>query len=215
MKFLFKKMYMKHKLQFNTSQKKMLSALVDSGLLSLATISNSYKTIEFFAYSVCPLNQYLELVEKQRGVPKLSYDEAAQMYIDLRKQIFCLQQYSCGFSMFVLDKIMVIDESTFIYCGGEELLDFSPKEDKDNEQQNKRFKLMFTVPFSKTRKNVFIAPEVASIDRLPYSVDSQCIHQSLEQLLSFCLIDGIMPDLYFFAVPSFGGSVEPFLPDPL
>jgi hypothetical protein len=169
---------------FANPQEQLIKSLIDLKFLSRLTTSNSYKRIEFFAQDICNLPTYLERVERTRGRPNLSYEEAVQCATDIGKQLFHMEKQNQSWLFLNKEKVFVINNHHFIYLGED------TKETKKTNNSLCEHITITTPPFTKrevTNNNIIIAPELVSLSTLPYNINSRCVYYSLGSLVSSCL----------------------------
>ena len=144
-------------------------ALADSKLFGGITITLSFTQISFYAKNVCSLR---DLLSQRRE--KLQYFEGVKMAQCIGQQLFYLEKYAHTFSWFNLDKILVIDDSSFLCVGLEQLMPIDAFG-----------RIWFTTPFS--LKQPHIAPEIQGLKMLPSYVTYKAAYYSLGSLIIFCL----------------------------
>ena len=92
------------------------------------------------------------------------------------QQLFYLEKYAHTFSWFNLDTILVVDESSFLCIGLEQLMPVDAFG-----------RIWFTTPFS--LKQPHIAPEIQRLKALPSYVSYKAAYYSLGSLIIFCLAE--------------------------
>jgi hypothetical protein len=156
-------------LTFHEPNEIFCRALADSKLFGGITITQSFAQTSFYAKNVCSLQ---ELLSKRRE--KLQYIEGVKMAQCIGQQLFYLEKYAHTFSWFNLDKILVIDESSFLCVGLEQLMPIDAFG-----------RMWFTTPFS--LKLPHIAPEIQRLKTLPSYATYKAAYYSLGSLIIFCL----------------------------
>ena len=146
-------------------------ALADSKLFGGITITQTFTQLSFYAKSCCSLR---ELLSQRRE--KLQYDECVKMAQCIGQQLFYLEKYAHTFSWFNLDHIIVIDGSSFLCIGLEQLMSIDAFG-----------RIWFTTPFS--LKHPHIAPEIQRLKTLPSYVTYKAAYYSLGSLITFCLAE--------------------------
>ena len=144
-------------------------ALADSKLFGGITITQTFTQISFYAKNVRSLQ---ELLSQRRE--KLQYDECVKMAQCIGQQLFYLEKYAHTFSWFNLDNILVIDDTSFLCIGLEQLMPVDTFG-----------RIWFTTPFS--NKHPHIAPEIRRLYILPSYVTYKATYYSLGSLITFCL----------------------------
>ena len=156
-------------LLFQEPNETFCRALADSKLFGGITITLSFTQISFYAKNVCSLR---ELLSQRRE--KLQYIEGVKIAQYLGQQLFYLEKYAHTFSWFSLDNILVIDESSFLCVGLEQLMPIDAFG-----------RIWFTTPFS--LKQPHIAPEIQRLMTLPSYATYKAVYYSLGSLIIFCL----------------------------
>jgi hypothetical protein len=156
-------------LSFHEPNEVFCRALADSKLCGGITITQTFTHISFYAKNCCSLR---ELLSQRRE--KLQYFEGVKMAQCIGQQLFYLEKYAHTFSWLNLDNILVIDESSFIYIGIEQLMPVDAFG-----------RIWFTTPFS--LKQAHIAPEIQRLKTLPSYVTYKAAYYSLGSLITFCL----------------------------
>ena len=146
-------------------------ALADSKLFGGITITQTFTQLSFYAKSCCSLR---ELLSQRRE--KLQYDECVKMAQCIGQQLFYLEKYAHTFSWFNLDHIIVIEGSSFLCIGLEQLMSIDAFG-----------RIWFTTPFS--LKHPHIAPEIQRLKTLPSYVTYKAAYYSLGSLITFCLAE--------------------------
>jgi hypothetical protein len=146
-------------------------ALADSKLFGGITITQSFTQASFYAKNVCSLR---ELLSQRRE--KLQYIEGVKMAQCIGQQLFYLEKYAHTFSWFNIDNILVVDESSFLCIGLEQLMPVDAFG-----------RIWFTTPFS--NKQPHIAPEIKRLYILPSYVTYQAAYYSLGSLITFFLAE--------------------------
>jgi hypothetical protein len=158
-------------LSFHESNEFFCRALADSKLFGGITITLSFTQISFYAKNVCSLR---EVLSQRRE--KLQYFEGVKMAQCLGQQLFYLEKYAHTFSWFNLDNILVVDDSSFLCVGLEQLMPVDAFG-----------RIWFTTPFS--LKLLHIAPEIQQLKILPSYVTYKAAYYSLGSLITFCLAE--------------------------
>jgi hypothetical protein len=122
-----------------------------------------------------------ELLSQRRE--KLQYDECVKLAQCIGQQLFYLEKYAHTFSWFNNDNILVIDESSFLCVGLEQLMPVDAFG-----------RIWFTTPFS--NKQPHIAPEIKRLYILPSYVTYKAAYYSLGSLITFLLVDAEYGELY-------------------
>jgi hypothetical protein len=156
-------------LSFHEPNEVFCRALADSKLCGGITITQTFTHISFYAKNCCSLR---ELLSQRRE--KLQYFEGVKMAQCIGQQLFYLEKYAHTFSWLNLDNILVIDDSSFIYIGIEQLMPVDAFG-----------RIWFTTPFS--LKQAHIAPEIQRLKTLPSYVTYKAAYYSLGSLITFCL----------------------------
>jgi len=156
-------------LSFHEPNEIFCRALADSKLFGGITITLSFTQISFYAKNVCSLR---DLLSQRRE--KLQYSEGVKMAQCIGQQLFYLEKYAHTFSWFNLDHILVIDDSSFLCVGYEQLMPIDAFG-----------RIWFTTPFS--LKQPHIAPEIQGLKTLPSYVTYKAAYYSLGSLIIFCL----------------------------
>ena len=158
-------------LSFHEPNEVFCRALADSKLCGGITITQTFTQASFYAKNVCSLR---ELLSQRRE--KLQYFEGVKLAQCIGQQLFYLEKYAHTFSWFNLDTILVIDESSFLCVGYEQLMQVDPFG-----------RIWFTTPFS--LKLPHIAPEIQRLTTLPSWVSYKAAYYSLGSLIIFCLAE--------------------------
>ncbi len=158
-------------LSFHEPNEVFCRALADSKLCGGITITQTFTQASFYAKNVCSLR---ELLSQRRE--KLQYFEGVKLAQCIGQQLFYLEKYAHTFSWFNLDNILVIDESSFLCVGYEQLMQVDPFG-----------RIWFTTPFS--LKLPHIAPEIQRLTTLPSWVSYKAAYYSLGSLIIFCLAE--------------------------
>ena len=158
-------------LSFHEPNEIFCRALADSKLFGGITITQTFTQASFYAKKVCSLR---ELLSQRRE--KLQYIEGVKMAQCLGQQLFYLEKYAHTFSWFNIDNILVIDESSFLCVGLEQLMPVDAFG-----------RIWFTTPFS--LKQPHIAPEIQRLTILPSWVSYKAAYYSLGSLITFCLVE--------------------------
>jgi hypothetical protein len=158
-------------LSFREPNEIFCRALADSKLFGGITITLSFTQISFYAKTCCSLRA---LLSQRRE--KLQYDDCVKMAQCLGQQLFYLEKYAHTFSWFNIDNILVIDESSFLCVGLEQLMPVDAFG-----------RIWFTTPFS--LKLPHIAPEIQRLSILPSWVSYKAAYYSLGSLITFCLVE--------------------------
>jgi hypothetical protein len=158
-------------LSFHEPNEIFCRALADSKLFGGITITLSFTQVSFYAKTCCSLR---ELLSQRRE--KLQYFEGVKMAQCLGQQLFYLEKYAHTFSWFSLDNIIVIDESSFLCIGLEQVMSIDAFG-----------RIWFTTPFS--LKLPHIAPEIQRLKTLPSYVTYKATYYSLGSLITFCLAE--------------------------
>ena len=156
-------------LSFHEPNEVFCRAFADSKLCGGITITQTFTNASFYAKNVCSLR---ELLSQRRE--KLQYFEGVKLAQCIGQQLFYLEKYAHTFSWFNLDNILVIDESSFIYIGIEQLMPVDAFG-----------RIWFTTPFS--LKLAHIAPEIQRLKTLPSYATYKAAYYSLGSLITFCL----------------------------
>ena len=156
-------------LSFHEPNEVFCRAFADSKLCGGITITQTFTQASFYAKNVCSLR---ELLSQRRE--KLQYFECVKLAQCIGQQLFYLEKYAHTFSWLNLDNILVIDESSFIYIGIEQLMPVDAFG-----------RIWFTTPFS--NKQPHIAPEIKRLYILPSYVTYKAAYYSLGSLITFCL----------------------------
>ena len=156
-------------LSFHEPNEIFCRALADSKFFGGITITLSFTQISFYAKNVGSLR---ELLSQRRE--KLQYIEGVKMAQCLGQQLFYLEKYAHTFSWFNIDNILVIDGSSFLCVGLEQLMPVDAFG-----------RIWFTMPFS--LKLPHIAPEIQRLKTLPSWVSYKAAYYSLGSLITFCL----------------------------
>jgi hypothetical protein len=156
-------------LTFHEPNEIFCRALADSKLFGGITITQTFTQISFYAKNVCSLQ---ELLSRRRE--KLQYIEGVKMAQHIGQQLFYLEKYAHTFSWFNIDKILVIDDSSFLCVGLEQLMPIDAFG-----------RMWFTTPFS--LKLPHIAPEIQRLKMLPSYATYKAAYYSLGSLIIFCL----------------------------
>jgi hypothetical protein len=115
-----------------------------------------------------------ELLSQRRE--KLQYFEGVKLAQCIGQQLFYLEKYAHTFSWFNIDTILVIDGSSFLCVGLEQLMPVDTFG-----------RIWFTTPFS--LKLPHIAPEIQRLKTLPSWVSYKAAYYSLGSLIIFCLAE--------------------------
>jgi len=158
-------------LSFQEPNEIFCRALADSKLFGGITITQTFTQASFYAKNVCSLR---ELLSQRRE--KLQYFEGVKMAQCIGQQLFYLEKYAHTFSWFNLDHIIVIDGSSFLCIGLEQLMSIDAFG-----------RIWFTTPFS--LKLPHIAPEIQRLKTLPSYVTYKAAYYSLGSLITFCLAE--------------------------
>ena len=156
-------------LSFHEPNEIFCRALADSKLFGGITITQSFTQLSFYAKTCCSLR---DLLSKRRE--KLQYFEGVKMAQCIGQQLFYLEKYAHTFSWFNIDNILVIDDSSFLCVGLEQLMPVDAFG-----------RIWFTTPFS--LKQPHIAPEIQGLKTLPSYVTYKAAYYSLGSLIIFCL----------------------------
>ena len=158
-------------LSFHEPNEVFCRALADSKLFGGITITQAFTHASFYAKTCYSLR---ELLSQRRE--KLQYIEGVKMAQCLGQQLFYLEKYAHTFSWFNLDNILVIDDSSFLCIGLEQLMPVDAFG-----------RIWFTTPFS--LKLPHIAPEIQRLKTLPSYVTYKAAYYSLGSLITFCLAE--------------------------
>jgi hypothetical protein len=156
-------------LSFHEPNEVFCRALADSKLCAGITITQTFTHISCYAKNCCSLR---ELLSQRRE--KLQYLDGVNLAQCIGRQLFYLEKYAHTFSWFNLDNIIVIDESSFLCIGIEQLMPVDAFG-----------RIWFTTPFS--LKLPHIAPEIQQLKALPSYVTYKAAYYSLGSLIIFCL----------------------------
>ena len=156
-------------LSFHEPNEIFCRALADSKLFGGITITQTFTQASFYAKKVCSLQ---ELLSRRRE--KLQYFEGVKMAQCIGQQLFYLEKYAHTFSWFNPDDILVIDESSFLCIGLEQLMPVDAFG-----------RIWFTTPFS--NKHPDTAPEIQRLTMLPSYTTYKAAYYSLGSLIIFCL----------------------------
>ncbi len=157
-------------LTFHEPNEIFCRAFADSKLCGGITITPTFTQASFYAKTCCSLR---ELLSQRRE--KLQYFEGVKMAQCIGQQLFYLEKYAHTFSWFNLDTILVIDDSSFLCIGLEQLMPVDAFG-----------RIWFTTPFS--LKQPHIAPEIQRLKTLPSYVTYKAAYYSLGSLITFCLV---------------------------
>ena len=97
-----------------------------------------------------------------------------KMIDDLTKQIHYLKDINYGFYGFDINDILVVDESIFLFCCNQYILEL--EED-------------ILISYSPINKPYFGNPEIFKLTTIPSLIHYKCIYYSLGILVVFCLIN--------------------------
>ena len=158
-------------LSFREPNEVFCRAFADSKLCGGITITQTFTNASFYAKNVCSLR---ELLSQRRE--KLQYFEGVKLAQCIGQQLFYLEKYAHTFSWLNLDNILVIDESSFLCTGIEQLMSVDAFG-----------RIWFTTPFS--LKLPHIAPEIQRLKTLPSYVTYKAAYYSLGSLITFCLAE--------------------------
>ena len=158
-------------LSFHEPNEIFCRALADSKLFGGITITQTFTQVSFYAKSCCSLR---DLLSQRRE--KLQYFEGVKMAQCIGQQLFYLEKYAHTFSWFNLDHILVIDGSSFLCIGLEQLM-----------PMDAFGRIWFTTPFS--LKLPHIAPEIQRLKTLPSYATYKAAYYSLGSLIIFCLAE--------------------------
>ena len=161
-------------LTFHEPNEIFCRALADSKLFGGITITQTFTQVSFYAKNVCSLR---ELLSQRRE--KLQYFEGVKLAQCIGQQLFYLEKYAHTFSWFNVDNILVVDGSSFLCVGLEQLMSIDAFG-----------RIWFTTPFS--LKLPHIAPEIQRLRTLPSYVTYKAAYYSLGSLITSCLIDADM-----------------------
>lgn len=156
-------------LSFHEPNEIFCRALADSKLFGGITITQTFTQVSFYAKNVRSLR---ELLSQRRE--KLQYIEGVKIAQGIGQQLFYLEKYAHTFSWFNLDDILVIDDSSFLCVGLEQLMPIDAFG-----------RILFTTPFS--NKHPHIAPEIQQLMTLPSYATYKAAYYSLGSLITFCL----------------------------
>lgn len=156
-------------LSFHMPNEIFCRALADSKLFGGITITSTFIQATFYAKKVCSLREFLS----QRR-EKLQYFEGVKLAQCIGQQLFYLEKYAHTFSWFNIDNILVIDDSSFLCVGIEQLMPIDAFG-----------RIWFTTPFS--NKQPHIAPEIQRLMTLPSYATYKAAYYSLGSLIIFCL----------------------------
>jgi len=158
-------------LTFHEPNEIFCRALADSKLFGGITITQTFTQVSFYAKNVCSLR---ELLSQRRE--KLQYFEGVKLAQCIGQQLFYLEKYAHTFSWFNVDNILVVDGSSFLCVGLEQLMSIDAFG-----------RIWFTTPFS--LKLPHIAPEIQRLRTLPSYVTYKAAYYSLGSLITFCLAE--------------------------
>ena len=158
-------------LTFHEPSEVFCRALADSKLFGGITITQTFTQVSFYAKNVCSLR---ELLSQRRE--KIQYFEGVKLAQCIGQQLFYLEKYAHTFSWFNVDNILVVDGSSFLCVGLEQLMSIDAFG-----------RIWFTTPFS--LKLPHIAPEIQRLRTLPSYVTYKAAYYSLGSLITFCLAE--------------------------
>jgi hypothetical protein len=158
-------------LTFHEPNEIFCRALADSKLFGGITITQTFTQASFYAKSCCSLR---DLLSQRRE--KLQYFECVKLAQCIGQQLFYLEKYAHTFSWFNVDNILVVDGSSFLCVGLEQLMPVDAFG-----------RIWFTTPFS--LKQPHIAPEIQRLKTLPSYVTYKAAYYSLGSLITFCLAE--------------------------
>jgi len=156
-------------LTFHEPSEVFCRALADSKLFGGITITQTFTQVSFYAKNVCSLR---ELLSQRRE--KIQYFEGVKLAQCIGQQLFYLEKYAHTFSWFNIDNILLVDGSSFLCIGLEQLMPV-----------DSFGRIWFTTPFS--LKQPHIAPEIQGLKTLPSYVTYKAAYYSLGSLITFCL----------------------------
>lgn len=157
----------------------LFHSLMRTNIILGASISDNYDLLSFKASSIKTYHEYMLYLRETNGSTKIPYIMAIRMVYFLAKQVdYLIKKEDKSFCEFNLQNIIVIDESKFVYLGGEHLFDL------DEEY------LVISRPF--TIRNIgfdidFVSSEYANIREIPYNIHFKTIFYSLGRLLLYVL----------------------------
>lgn len=164
-------------ISFQEPEEFLCKSLLFSTLLSGGVIHHFYKTLGFYAKKVVGLKENMR---------RMQYQDFVRLAKCISIQIFYLEKLGFTFYGLCLENILVIDDTTYIYIGGNHI-----KEIVNNQN------IYFTSPFQRrgnggNGENIFLSSEIMSITSLPAYVDYRCVYSSLGELLLYLIgKDGI------------------------
>ena len=183
----------KYSLQLINADELFLKSIYNSSALIGATISNTYKSIQFYASSVKTLQTFIEDTinsknsknNKQKDEyeeeiePYILYEESIHIISGLTKQQLFLEKNGYGFYNIHMNDIIVVDDLWFI-CINPNFI----QKIEYVEPNKKGGNFHFYYPFI---RNEYSSPELCEISGLPAKVSSKTVYYSFGALIMRCL----------------------------
>jgi hypothetical protein len=144
-----------------TNSEALINSITKTKIITGATITNNYQTLQIKATSIQTLSQYKKSQKKEH---------CNQMLIYLTQQLeYLIKKTNHTFIGYHPNNVIIIDENKFIYLSDEHLHKI--------EQNN----ITITYPFSKT--DFFLSPELENIKEIPSKAHYKTSYYSLACLI--------------------------------
>jgi len=148
-----------------TNSEALINSIIKTKIITGATITNNYKTLQIKATSI---SQYKKSLKKEHY--NINTTTIHQMLANLTQQLeYLIKKTHHTFIGYNPENVIVIDENKFIYLSDEHLHKI--------EENN----ITITYPFSKT--DFFLSPELEKITEIPSKAHYKTSYYSLACLI--------------------------------
>jgi len=159
-----------YQIEFSLSSPILINSIIKTKLILGATRDEEYKIINFKAYSVKSLRQFL----KENNYQKTN--STALLINSLTKQLdYLITKENNTILGYSLENTIVINENKFIFIGPDLLKDINDKEE-----------ILVCKPF--TKNDFFLSPELEKINSLPTYIHYKTAYFSLAYIALTILI---------------------------
>ena len=131
------------------------------------------KNIFFNAFSVTTLKEFQQTLTN----PNVKYQKTLDLILSLGQQLeYLIETENVSFYEYNPENVIVIDEKIFVYLSN------------NLKHVFKKHKMEFRYPFVRA-PHLLISPEVATIQRIPCTINHKTIYYSLGLLSTFFLLN--------------------------
>ena len=175
---------------FNHSNEALIKSITHTKLLLGTTVTDNYKTMIFKATTVQTFKTYQEQLLQINKTSAIKYECALKLVLYLVTQLkYLIKNHKKTFLGYNPEKIIVIDDSKFLYLSSEYLLDINiDSEYKLYKQENSIDNQLITITYPFSQNDFFQSPELELVKEIPSRVHYKTSYYSLGCLLIYALV---------------------------